>query len=108
MIPSAVHQTGIIDPANRAKLIDYVTRFLPGLVPEPYAETTCLFTSTPTEDFVVDGADGIVLVSACSGHGAKFAPLIGHIAADVVTGSAAPPDRFRVGPGTRRSVTGRA
>jgi sarcosine oxidase len=107
-IPSAVHQTGIIDPANRAKLIDYVTRFLPGLVPEPYAETTCLFTSTPTEDFVLDGVDGVVLVSACSGHGAKFAALIGDIAADVVTGSAAPPDRFRVGSGARRSVTGRA
>jgi sarcosine oxidase len=96
-IPSAVHQTGIIDPANRAKLIDYVTRFLPGLVPQPYAETTCLFTSTPTEDFVIDGVDGIVLVSACSGHGAKFAPLIGDIAADVVTGSTVPPDRFRIG-----------
>ncbi|HJQ89966.1 MAG TPA: hypothetical protein VJ820_21165 [Propionibacteriaceae bacterium] len=29
---------------------------------------------TPTEDFVVDGVDGVVLVSACSGQGAKFAP----------------------------------
>ena len=105
---SAVHQTGTIDPANRAKLIEYVTEFLPGLVPEPYAETTCLFTNTPTEDFVVDGVDGVVLVSACSGHGAKFAPLIGDIAADVATGSAVAPDRFRVGAGAREEVTGRA
>ena len=105
---SAVHQTGTIHPANRAKLIEYVTEFLPGLVPEPYAETTCLFTNTPTEDFVVDGVDGVVLVSACSGHGAKFAPLIGDIAADVATGSAVAPDRFRVGAGAREEVTGRA
>jgi sarcosine oxidase len=104
-IPSAVDQTGAIDPANRAKLVEYVTQFLPGLVPEPYAETTCLFTNTPTEDFVVDGVDGVVLVSACSGHGAKFAPLIGEIAADMATGSAAPPDRFRVGSGAHKNVT---
>ena len=95
-ISSAVHQTGTIDPANRAKLVDYVTRFVPGLLPEPYAETTCLFTNTPTEDFLIDGVDGVILVSACSGHGAKFAPLIGDIAADVATGSAAAPARFRV------------
>jgi hypothetical protein len=38
-ISSAVHQTGTIDPANRAKLVDYVTCFVPGLVPEPYAES---------------------------------------------------------------------
>jgi sarcosine oxidase len=107
-IPSAKQQTGTIDPANRAKLVDYVTQFLPGLVPEPYAETTCLFTNTPTEDFVVDGVDGVTLVSACSGHGAKFAPLIGDIAADVATGSAVAPDRFRVGAGAREEVTGRA
>jgi sarcosine oxidase len=107
-IPSAVQQTGTIDPANRAKLVDYVTRFVPGLVPEPYAETTCLFTNTPTEDFIVDGVDGVVLLSACSGHGAKFAPLIGDIAADVVTGSAAPPERFRVRSAAKKSVTGSA
>ena len=105
---SAVSQTGTVDPTNRAKLVEYVTRFLPGLVPEPYAETTCLFTNTPTEDFVVDGAGGVTVVSACSGHGAKFAPLVGDIAADVATGGAAPPDRFRVGAGSRDEETGHA
>src|SRR5262249_2154022 len=95
-ISSAVQQTATIDPANRAKLIDYVTRFVPGLVPEPYAETTFLFTHTATEVFVLDQADGVPLVPACSGHGVKFAPLIGDIAADVATGSAAAPAPFRV------------
>ena len=68
----------------------------PACVPEPYAETTCLFTNTPTEDFLIDGVDGITLVSPCSGHGAKFAPLIGDIAADVATGTGRAPDRFTV------------
>ncbi len=95
-LASAAEQDGVIDPANRARIVDYVRRYLPGLVPEPYAETTCLFTSTPSEDFLVDGVDGITLVSPCSGHGAKFAPLIGDIAADVATGVGRAPDRFTV------------
>jgi sarcosine oxidase len=95
-LSSAADQDGVIDPANRARIVDYVRHYLPGLVPEPYAETTCLFTSTPSEDFLVDGTDGITLVSACSGHGAKFAPLIGEIAADLATGTAGAPDRFTV------------
>lgn len=94
---SASEQTGAVDPANRARVVDYVQHFLPGLVPEPYAETTCLFTNTPTEDFVIDGTDGVTVVSPCSGHGAKFAPVIGEIAAEVATGASSAPDFFRVG-----------
>ena len=93
-ISSAAAQDGRIDPANQARIIDYVKRYLPGLVPEPYATTTCLFTNTPNEDFLVDGVDGLTLVSPCSGHGAKFAPLIGDIAADVAIGTRGAPERF--------------
>jgi sarcosine oxidase len=93
---SAAEQSGVVDPANRARVVEHVRRSLPGLVPEPYAETTCLFTNTPTEDFVIDGVDGVTVVSPCSGHGAKFAPLLGEIGADVVTGSGTAPEQFRV------------
>ena len=86
-IPSAEQQDGRVDPTNRARIVSYVEHHLPGLVPEPYAETTCLFTNTPTEDFVIDRYDGITLVSPCSGHGAKFAPLIGSLAADAAAAS---------------------
>lgn len=97
VIRSAAERTGHIDPANRDRVVEYVRRFLPGLVPEPYAETTCLFTNTPTEDFVLDEADGVTVVSPCSGHGAKFAPVLGEVAADVALGTGSVPDRFRVG-----------
>jgi sarcosine oxidase len=96
-IPTAAAQTGAVDPANRERVVDYVKRTLPGLVPEPYAETTCLFTNTPTEDFAIDGVDGIIVASPCSGHGAKFAPLVGRIAADLADGTALTPPRFRAG-----------
>lgn len=96
VLPSAAHQDGKVDPANRRWITDYVQRFLPGVVPEPYNEATCLFTNTPTEDFVIERVDGITVVSACSGHGAKFAPLTGLLAAGVATGNGTVPDEFRV------------
>jgi sarcosine oxidase len=96
VIGSALDQDGGITEEMRDRMVDYAERFLPGLVPEPYAETTCLFTNTPNEDFVIDEVDGLVVVSACSGHGAKFAPLLGEFAADLATGSGGVPERFRV------------
>ncbi|MGO4587669.1 FAD-dependent oxidoreductase [Paenarthrobacter sp. 2TAF44] len=96
VLASAADQDGQIDPANRRRVIDYVEKYLPGLVPEPYAETTCLFTNTPTEDFLLDSAEGITLLSPCSGHGAKFAPLIGQLAADLATGTGTVPEQFRL------------
>ncbi|GAA2431255.1 N-methyl-L-tryptophan oxidase [Actinomadura vinacea] len=96
-IRSAAAQTGEIDPVNRERVIAYVQRTLPGLVPEPYAETTCLFTNTPTEDFVIDTVEGVTVASPCSGHGAKFAPLLGRIIAESASGERAAPERFRVG-----------
>jgi sarcosine oxidase len=94
-IPSAARQSGIVDPANRRRVAEYVRKYLPGLDPEPYAETTCLFTNTPNEDFLIDRADGLTILSPCSGHGAKFAPLIGQWAADLATGAGNVPARFR-------------
>jgi sarcosine oxidase len=94
-IGSAARRTGAIDPANRARAIEYVREFVPGLAPEPYAETTCLFTRTPGEDFIIDTIDGITIASPCSGHGAKFAPLLGRFVAASALGTPAP-RRFRL------------
>lgn len=96
VIGSALDQDGRIRPEMRERMTAYAKRYLPGVVPEPYAETTCLFTNTATEDFVIDEAEGIVVVSACSGHGAKFAPLLGELAADLATGTGSVPEQFRV------------
>jgi sarcosine oxidase len=51
----------------------------------------CLFTNTPDEHFLIDTLPGhpeIVLASPCSGHGFKFASVIGEVLADLaVTGT---------------------
>lgn len=94
-IASAYDQDGVVDADNRARITRFVERFTPGLVPESYAETTCLFTNVPRDDMIIDRAAGVTIVSPCSGQGAKFAPLLGEIVLDLVTGSAPAADRFR-------------
>jgi sarcosine oxidase len=47
----------------------------------------CLFTNTPDHDFVIDFHPHyrrVLISSACSGHGFKFASVIGEIQADLV------------------------
>ena len=38
---------------------------------------TCLYTTRPNDEFVVERKGRIVVGSPCSGHGFKFAPLVG-------------------------------
>jgi|tagenome__1003787_1003787.scaffolds.fasta_scaffold20913387_2 sarcosine oxidase len=50
--------------------------------------SACMFTNTPDEHFVIDRlAPGspVIVASPCSGHGYKFAAVIGEILADLVT-----------------------
>lgn len=94
-IASAHHQDGEIDPMNRGRVVSFVERFAPGVLPTPYAETTCLFTNVPRDDMIIDRADGITILSPCSGQGAKFAPLLGELVLDLVAGSERAAERFR-------------
>jgi sarcosine oxidase len=69
--------------------------------PLRYAKV-CLYTNTPDQAFVIDrhpAAPGVAFASPCSGHGFKFAPVIGEILADLVTDGATgwPIDPFRAG-----------
>jgi monomeric sarcosine oxidase len=92
---TAAGRDGVVDPAARARIVDYVRGWLPGLVPEPFHETTCLYTSTADEDFVLDRRGPVVVCSACSGLGAKFAPWIGMEATRLAAGGE-PQPRFRL------------
>ena len=47
---------------------------------------TCLYTNTPDEHFIIDtlpGNEDVIVASPCSGHGYKFASVIGEILADL-------------------------
>jgi sarcosine oxidase len=83
-----------VDPAARARIADFIGRRIPGLNAAPVNEVTCLYTWTANEDFVLDRSGPFVVASPCSGHGAKFAPLLGEIIADLAAGKPAPDPRF--------------
>jgi len=52
-VTTAEGRSGIVDPAARERITDYVRKSLPGLIPEPFDETTCLYTSTANGDFIL-------------------------------------------------------
>ena len=103
-IKVAEHHTGpVVDPDRRTfepdeegieRVRHYAADWLPGVVPEPVSVTTCLYTSTPTEDFVLDRFGPVVVASPCSGHGFKFTPEIGRLAADLADGHGPEVGRF--------------
>lgn len=58
---------------------------------------TCLYTATADEHFVLDALPGeprVVVVSACSGHGFKFGPTMGELAASLLLDGVHPPAEF--------------
>jgi sarcosine oxidase len=78
-----------VDEQERAAIRDVVRQWLPRLPGAIIESSVCLYTNTPDQDFVIDThpADAAVLLaSCCSGHGFKFAPALGELVADLVTG----------------------
>jgi monomeric sarcosine oxidase len=84
-----------IDPLRLERLRDYATELMPGITGEILETTSCRYTMTADEDFVIDFHPEhrqIVIASPCSSHGFKFAPVIGQMLADLaVSGTSAYP-----------------
>ncbi len=73
---------------DEAVLRRCVTRYFPDADGPTMALHACLFTNTPDEHFIIDtlpGEDDVIVVSPCSGHGFKFASVVGEIVADLAT-----------------------
>jgi sarcosine oxidase len=54
-----------------------VAQHVQGAGSEPVGTETCLYTNMPDASFVLERQGRIVVGSPCSGHGFKFAPLVG-------------------------------
>ncbi|MGH2653188.1 MAG: FAD-dependent oxidoreductase [Actinomycetota bacterium] len=65
------------DQGSVARLRSWIRRRYPAADPEPHLVETCLYTNTEDESFVLERLGRLVVGSPCSGHGFKFAPLIG-------------------------------
>lgn len=67
----------------------YLTRRMPNANGPLLSSLVCLYTDTPDLHFALDrypGYDNVILASVCSGHGFKFAPVVGEVIADLVDG----------------------
>ena len=76
----------LVEPEDEAMLRAATSRYLPDADGPTLTLKTCMFTNTPDEHFMVDtlpGIPSVIVASPCSGHGFKFASVIGEIAADL-------------------------
>jgi sarcosine oxidase len=93
----AVHHHGeLTDPARvrREVLPEEIedmrrrlSRTVPALNGRHRNSATCLYTNTPDGHFAIGPLPGradVLVASPCSGHGFKFAPVVGEILADLV------------------------
>ena len=93
----ARHHTGVTGTADAidrtpsagdvAAIQADVGRYLPAVDPVPVRSAVCCYTNATDGHFIVDrhpAHDRVVVISACSGHGFKFASVLGGIAANMV------------------------
>jgi sarcosine oxidase len=78
-------------PADEQVLREAVDRYFPEASGPTLTLKTCLFTNSPDEHFIVDrhpDLDQVVIAAGFSGHGFKFASVIGEILADLAVDGA--------------------
>jgi sarcosine oxidase len=84
-VKAGLHHSGPVadpddDPVTDEAAADWVAAWAAGRyagLGEAQATETCLYTNTADESFVLERRGRIVVGSACSGHGFKFAPVVG-------------------------------
>ena len=82
--PDACDRT--VSAADEATIRAMLEAHVPGAAGRLLTATTCLYSMAPDGDFILDRLPEhpeILVASPCSGHGFKFAPLIGEILADL-------------------------
>jgi sarcosine oxidase len=93
-LKAGLHHAGIeVDPDEPGnpnpelleRISSWVARTYRNVDPTPVDAETCLYTNTEDEGFIFDPRERVVVCSACSGHGFKFAPAIGKRLAGLAT-----------------------
>lgn len=87
-------ELGAVDAVRReveAAEVEDVRRAIRRFVPRGdgtlRASSVCLYTNTPDEHFWIDrhpAHANVIVASPCSGHGFKFAPVVGEIVSDLL------------------------
>jgi len=79
--------------ADRRRVEAFLDAHVPGVSRDLLRQEVCLYTMSPDEHFVVDQhpeSERVFLVAGLSGHGFKFASVLGEIAAEWAAGRGLP------------------
>jgi glycine/D-amino acid oxidase-like deaminating enzyme len=86
-LTDATHLDREIDPARDLEPIARaLEQWMPGAAKTLRAASPCMYTLTPDEHFVIDlhpDHPNLILCGGFSGHGFKFAPVVGEIGAEL-------------------------
>ncbi|MBX3429413.1 MAG: FAD-dependent oxidoreductase [Hyphomonadaceae bacterium] len=78
------------DESDATLLSEHAAPLLPKHNPRPARMQRCLYTVTPDENFLIAPSslnDRVLMFSACSGHGFKYAPIFGELAQEWLIGA---------------------
>lgn len=84
--PESIDRT--VSPQDSAPIHALLERFVPDAAGALRDRAVCMYTNTPDAHFIVDRhpeLEEVLVLSPCSGHGFKFASVLGEVAADLVT-----------------------
>jgi sarcosine oxidase len=86
-LTDATHVNREVDPARDVEPIARaLEQWMPGAVKTMREAKPCMYTLTPDENFVIDyhpEYPNLILCGGFSGHGFKFAPVVGEIGAEL-------------------------
>jgi len=100
--PDAVDREPRANDEERVRA--WVRRRMPLADGERRRAQVCLYTNSPDGHFIIDRDGPVTYASACSGHGFKFASVIGELLADMTMDRASGPPFIAA---SRLSVSGR-
>lgn len=86
--PLTAHRSPSVEDDRRIEA--FVAECLPGVQPERLDHRTCFYTRSADDHFILDhypGLQNIAYTAGLSGHGYKFAPVLGELLVDLATGT---------------------
>ncbi|MEY3322821.1 MAG: hypothetical protein RLZZ417_2404 [Bacteroidota bacterium] len=82
--PDSINRTPTAE--DEANLVYALNKFMPEAYESTHVMKTCMYTNTPDENFILDfvpGYQDVVVAIGFSGHGFKFASVVGEIMTDL-------------------------
>jgi sarcosine oxidase len=76
-----------VEERETEEIREILVRFMPAANGPLKSAAVCMYTNTPDEHFILDlhpSYRQVLIASPCSGHGFKFSPVIGEVAAGLL------------------------